>query len=550
MTGTIVIINLAGAVAMLLWAARMVRTGVERAYGDSLKAKLKLATGNRVAAAVAGMLLAVALQSATAVALIVSGFASSGYVSASIGIATLLGADFGSAFVVRLLRHDLSLLIPLLLLAGTVAFRATEARAWRQAGRIMFGLGLLLLSLRLIGEASEPLKESALLPIIIRYLSGDWVTAFVVAGIIAWLFHSSVATILLFASLCDRGLIPDVLIVPLVLGANFGAAVIAAVLTRGEAPAARIIPMGNVLIRGAGMLVLLVIHIVRPFPVELIEAGTGDRVVLIHLAANGLVLIFGILFVNTAAKFLARTFLPKTPEPESAYDGRLSVLNPAALTDPRQAANNVQREVIALCEKTELMLSQALGSFESGSDEDIARLEMLDDQIDNMNREIKFYLARISESALDEKSANRCNELLGVTIKLEQAADVISQNMLTRARKKKSRDVKFSPQGWKELTELHAEVLQNARQAFNLLINPDVEYARQLAARKEVVRKMVQSSEEMHLKRLREGNVASFESSSIHIDVMRDLKEINSLIVSLAYPALSKAGMLRESRLL
>ena len=175
MTGTAVLINLAGAVAMLLWAARMVRTGVERAYGDILKRKLRLATGNRVAAAIAGFLLAIALQSATAVALIISGFAASGYVTATIGISALLGADFGSAFVVRLLRHDLSLLVPLLLLAGTIAFRATEERAWRQAGRIMFGLGLLLLSLRLIGQASEPLKDSDLLPIIINYLSRDWI---------------------------------------------------------------------------------------------------------------------------------------------------------------------------------------------------------------------------------------------------------------------------------------------------------------------------------------------------------------------------------------
>lgn len=550
MTGTIVLINLAGAVAMLLWAARMVRTGVERAYGDSLKAKLKLATGNRVAAAIAGFFLAIALQSATAVALIVSGFAASGYVSSAIGIATMLGADFGSAFVVRLLRHDLSLFIPILLLAGTVAFRATEARAWRQAGRIMFGLGLLLLSLKLIGEASEPLKESDLLPIIINYLSKDWITAFIIAGIVAWLFHSSVATILLFASLGDRGLVPDVLIIPMVLGANFGAAVIAMVLTRSESPQARIIPLGNVMIRGAGTLLLLIIHLIWPIPLDFIHGGIGDKVVLTHLAVNGLVVLVGLFFIELSAVFLTRLLMPKVQEQSQFDSARLSVLNPAALSDPRQAANNVLREVIALCEKTELMLTHALDCFENPDDGEIIKLEQLDDEIDSMNREIKFYLAKISESALDERSASRCNELLGITIKLEQAADVISQNMLSRARKKKNRDVKFSPQGWKELKDLHAEVIQNARQSFNLLINPDVEYARQLAARKEVVRQMVQASEAMHLKRLREGNSASFETSSIHLDVMRDLKEVNSLLVSMAYPVLHKAGMLRESRLL
>ncbi len=550
MSGSIVIINLAGAVAMLLWAARMVRTGVERAYGDSLRAKLRLATGNRVSAALAGFLLAIALQSATAVAIIVSGFASSGYVSATIGIATLLGADFGSAFVARILRHDLSLLIPLLLLAGTIAFRTTEARAWRQAGRILFGLGLLLLSLKLIGDASEPLKESALLPVIINYLSKDWITAFLLAAIVAWLFHSSVATILLFASLGDRGLVPEVLIVPMVLGANFGAAIIAAVLTRREKAEARVIPMGNVVIRGAGVLIAFCLHFIFPIPVDRIASTPGDQVIFLHLIANGVIATIGLFFAGITANGLTKLISSTSAQSASLDDLRISALRIGEISDPQLAASNVLREVVALCEKTELMLASALDSFENPDDSEIARLQRLDDQIDQMHRDIKFYLAKVSESALDERMAQQFSNLLGVTVKLEQTADIISQNMLARARKKKSRDVQFSPDGWKELKELHAEVLRNARQAFNLLINPDIEYAKQLAVRKEVVRNMVQSSEAMHMKRLRDGNAASFESSSIHLDVMRDLKEINSLLVSTSYPVLKKAGILRDSRLL
>lgn len=535
---------------MLLWAARMVRTGVERAYGDVLKRKLRLATGNRVAAAVAGFLLAIALQSATAVALIISGFAASGYVTSTIGISALLGADFGSAFVVRLLRHDLSLLVPILLLAGTVAFRATEERAWRQAGRIMFGLGLLLLSLRLIGEASEPLKESELLPLIINYLSRDWLTAFLLAALVAWLFHSSVATILLFASLADRGLVPAVLVVPMVLGANFGAAAIAAVLTRGEKPEARIIPLGNVAIRGAGTLAAMAINFVFPFPMDWAGPGLGDRIVLAHLVVNGAVVVIGLFLSGEVAHLLTGILIRPEPAGAIAPEVRLSALNPSELADPYRAANNVLRELIALCDKIELMLVRIIDLFEKPDKSQMVAIEQLDDEIDLMHRDIKFYLARISESILDSDSADRCSELMSVTIKLEQTADIISQNMVTRARKKQGRDVQFSEQGWNELKSLHAEVLHNARQAFNLLINADVEYARQLASRKEVVRRMVQQSEEMHMRRLRGGTTVSFESSSIHIDMIRDLKEVNSLLVSLAYPVLARAGMLRESRLL
>ncbi|MDI6835103.1 MAG: Na/Pi cotransporter family protein [Rhizobiaceae bacterium] len=550
MSGIVVFINLAGAVALLLWATRMVRTGIERAYGHVLKDKLRLAVGNRVTAGAAGFALAVALQSATAVALIVASFVAGGYVSSGIGIATLLGADFGSAFVVRILRHDLSLLIPILLLMGTVAFRASETRGWRQAGRIFFGLGLLLLSLRLIGEASDPLRTSQILPLLINYLSRDWITAFLLSALLAWAFHSSVATILLFASLADRGLLPPVLIIPMVLGANFGAAVIGAMLTKNAESAARVVPLGNVVIRGFGTLAALAIQFVFVVPSDVFASHPGDAVVMVHLALNGAVLLLGLPFAGVVAGLLDRLLTKPAAVETEGPEERLSALNPADLANPKQAIANATREVLSVCDKTEVMLNRIFELYETFDPKKMQRLEALDDEIDRTHRDIKFYLARISESALDEESAAQSQNLLSAAIKVEQAADIIAQNMATRARKKHDRKVAFSDEGWSELKAMHNEVVKNARLAFNLLVDRDLEYARQLVARKEAVRNLVRQSEERHLQRLRDGNIASFESSSLHIDTMRDLKEINSLVASIGYPLLEDEGMLRRSRLL
>lgn len=550
MSGIAVFINLAGAVALLLWATRMVRTGVERAYGQVLKDKLRLALGNRMSAAVAGFIFAIALQSATAVALIMSSFVAGGYVGSAIGVATLLGADLGSAFVVRILRHDLSLLIPIFLLMGTVAFRASEARDLRQAGRICFGLGLLLLSLKLIGEASDPLRHSQILPIVINFLAEDWLSAFLLSAVLAWAFHSSVATILLFASLADRGVLPPVLIIPLVLGANFGAAVIGAILTKNAEAAARIVPLGNVVIRGFVTLVALGLQMRLALDSSYFSAEPGDAVVMAHLAINAVVLVVGLPVSGLVAKMLQHLIVPAKIATAAFLEQRLSALNPADLGNPRQAVNNATREVLAVCDKTEIMLGRIFELYDSFDAAKMERIAGLDDEIDAIHRDIKFYLARISESVLDADSAAQCQNLLSATVKIEQAADIISQNMLARARKKHERKVVFSPEGWTELTDMHNEVVKNARLAFNLLVNRDVEHARQLVARKEAVRELVRCSEEQHMQRLRAGNIASFDSSSLHIDTMRDLKEINSLVVSIAYPVLEGQGMLRKSRLL
>jgi phosphate:Na+ symporter len=544
-------IDLAGAVALLLWASRMVRTGIERAYGGVLKERLRLAVGHRLTAGVTGVGLAVALQSATAVALIVAGFVAGGYMSGAMGIAVMLGADLGSAIVVRILRHDLSLLVPVLLLAGTVAFRASEARKWRQIGRILIGLALLVLSLRLIGEASEPLRESRIMPVIFTYLSRDWITAFLVAGLLAWAFHSSVAALLLIASIADRGLMPEPLVIPLVLGVNFGAAVIAAVLTRTETPQARVVPLGNFIVRGAVMVAALAFQILQPVGLHAFGQNAGDAAVNVHLAVNLVVLLVGLPLVGPIARLL-ETWLaaPASGTTLSAPPVRLSALKDEDLSTPRSALNNATREVLVVCDKIELMLDWIFEVFETQDAEKMRRIEALDDEIDLIHRDIKFYLARISQAELDTDTARSCQDLLGATIKLEQAADVIAQNMLARVKKKHARNVGFSREGWDELKAMHDEVRANARLAFNLLIDPNIDYARQLVAQKEVVRRMVGDSEARHLQRLREGNPASRETSSIHIDTMRDVKEINSLIVSLAYPVLASAGMLRESRLM
>ncbi|NML73532.1 Na/Pi cotransporter family protein [Rhizobium sp. S-51] len=548
MSGIAVFINLAGAVALLLWATRMVRTGIERAYGNVLKERLRSAVSNRFTAAIAGFFFAIALQSATAVALIVASFVAGGYVSAAIGVATLLGADVGSAFVVRILRYDLSILIPVFMLMGTIAFRASESRNWRQAGRIFFGLGLLLLSLRMIGQASDPLRSSEILPLVFNYLSRDWISAFLLSALLAWAFHSSVATILLFASLADRHLLPPSLIIPLVLGANFGAAVIGAILTKNAEAGARIVPLGNVVIRGLGTLIALALQFVFAVDPHFFAAGPGDSVVMIHLAINAAVLVFGLPFSGIVSSILEKILAGPPVEQESR--NRLSALNPADLANPRQAISNATREVLTVCEKTEVMLSWIFELYEKWDPKKMQRIAALDDEIDEIHRDIKFYLARISGSELDPASAAQCQNLLGTTIKIEQAADIISQNMLTRARKKHDRNTAFSPEGWAELTAMHHEVVKNARLAFNLLVNRDVEHARQLVACKEEVRNLVRVSEEQHLQRLRNGNAASFESSSLHIDTMRDLKEINSLFASIGYPLLENEGMLRGSRLL
>jgi phosphate:Na+ symporter len=550
-SGSILLLHLAGAVALLLWATRMVRTGVERAWGDLLRERLRSTLRNPLLAAGAGMGLAMLLQSATAVCLLVGSFAGSGIVGGTSALIAALGADLGSALVVRLLSLDVQVLIPILLVSGTTLFMSTERKAWSQFGRILVGIGLLLLSLRLIGEASEPLRQSRILPVIIDFLSEDPVTGFILAAVMTWLFHSSVAAVLLFAALTARGLVPVELGIVLVLGANLGAGVIAAVLSRAAAPRSRIVPLGNLILRGVAAIIALTAFLWLEPPVEMLAAEDAGRIIHAHILFNAALLLLGLPFAGLVYRAAERIVAlgSANAKAEASAPPELSALDESVLGTPSQALANAAREVVRVCETIEIMLQRIILLYQDADKAKIRELAALDDRVDRWHAAIKLYLAKLRGKELTEPEALRYQELIGACVKLEQVGDIIVRNMLAHVQKKLDRKLEFTEEGWRELTEFHAAVLSNARLAFNVLISRDGETARELVLEKDRLREMEKRTSQKHFARLGEGTTRSVETSSIHLDTIRDLKQINSLLASMAYPVLEDKGLLSGSRL-
>jgi phosphate:Na+ symporter len=550
-SGSVVLLHLAGAIALMLFATRMVRTGVERAYGDLLRQKLRATMRNPLASVLAGTALSIAFQSSTAVTLLVGSFAGAGIVSGISGQLAVRGAEIGSALVVKLLTFDLSLLVPICLAAGTTMFLATERRDWRQFGRILVGIGLLVLSLEMIGTASEPLRESRLLPVIVDYFSGDPVTAYLLAALITWLFHSSIAAVLLFVTLAGRGFIPPELGFVLVLGVNLGSSVIAPLLTRRAEPGVRVVPIGNLLMRGVGSLLMLIAFMTFRPPVEMLGATVADQIVNAHILFNCLILVAGLplagLVYRASERIVALGTPPETASALAATE--LSALSESALDTPSQALANATREVVRVCETIEIMLKRIMELYEAADDDKIKALAALDDRVDRKHAAIKLYLAKVTSRTLTEAEALRCQELIGACVKLEQVGDIIVRNMLAHVKKKLDRGLEFTPEGWRELAAFHASVMANARMAFNVLVSRDSETARQLVVEKDRLRDLEKATSQNHFVRLRDGTPKSVETSSIHLDTIRDLKQINSLLASMAYPVLEEQGLLRGSRL-
>ncbi len=548
MSLSFLLLHLAGAVMLLLWAVRMVRTGVERARGAALKRTLQRSKGGWVRAAMAGTGIAVLLQSSTAVAILASGFAASGIVSGAVATAMLLGGDFGSALVVQILSFKLDWLIPILLLVGVTMFLKGNRREVRQVGRILVGIALVLVSLGMIAEATSPLRTSRMLPDIVQYLSQDVLTAFLIGALFAWLIHSSVASVLLIATLAAEGVLPLSLGVSLVLGANMGSGIIAVVLTRESEVEARRVPMANLMFRAIGAAVVLPLwHIYEP-SLSLLGNGLAEELVNLHLLFNAALVVVCLPFVGLASRLMQR-LLPEAAPLEGPLGRRTSALDPDLVKSPNLALASATREVLHMAELIERMLSPVMDLYDFGDRERMKAIRRMDAEVNQSHSDIKLYIAEITRNELAADDARRAMELSNAAINLEHVGDIIAKGLLKLADQKAAEQLNFSREGWRELTDLHDRVMANIQLALNVLVSGDRESARQLVAEKDRMRELERESHERHLKRLQTGTVQSVETSEIHLETIRALKQINSLFASVAYPILTEAGELLETRL-
>lgn len=543
----LLLIHLAGAITLLLWAVRMVRTGVERSQEHRLRRILRESKNSRLKAAGIGAGVAVLLQSSTAVAVLAAGFAGSGALTLATGLALMLGADIGSAVVVQILSVDLSWLTPVLLIAGGLCFFRGKSRETRQLGRILIGISLILLSLGLIGEATEPLRESAFLPTVVTYLQGDFLSAFLIGAAFTWLVHSSVASILLIAAFTARGLVPPELGISLMLGANLGGGLIAAGLVRRGFVAARQIALGNLLFRSIGALCALLVVNSLTLPLEWFGSEPARQVINLHLAFNFALLVICLPLTGIAAKLIERFFPDKDSDEADPLEGASSCLDQAVIGIPALALASATRELLRMAEIIERMLSPIMDIYETGDPDKIRQAKQLEAAVNQAESEIKLYLAAIDYNNEDE--AKRGQELSTFAINLEYVGDAITKTLLKLAVTRREQKLSFSAEGWRELSELHHRVMANMQLALNVLISKDRESARQLLAEKDAMRAAERTSHGRHLQRLQSGSVKSMETSDIHLETVRALKTINSLFATIAYPILSESGELLDSRL-
>ncbi|MEP0962167.1 MAG: Na/Pi cotransporter family protein [Roseobacter sp.] len=541
------LISIAGAAALLIWAVRLVRTGVERGFAAPLRLWLRHSAKNRVLAATTGMGAAVLLQSSTAVAVLVSNFVAKGGLASATGLAIMLGADVGSAVVTQLLMVRQPLLIPLLIFGGVIVFLRGEGSNTRQIGRIMIGLALIFVSLDMIRNATAPMLSDPATQTVMTYLGRDVLTAFVIGAAFAWAVHSSVAAVLLFVTMAGQGILPVSAAAAMILGANLGGAFIAFVLTYTAPLTSRRMVMANLILRGGGAVLAMLLIVMIPDLLSSLGTTPVRQAINLHLAFNVSLALLALPLVGPVATAMTYLVVDKSAN-EIPLDA-VSALDPNLLDKPQRGLDCAARELLGMGQKIEHMLIAVEPLYDRWDDNTAKAILKQDATIKQMHLDIKLYLARIGRKGLEEDLSRRSMDLVSISSSLDSASDAIARIMLELAQRLDRQGLQFSQQGREEIRDFADRVQSNVQLALNVMLNQNPAEARALVAAKEKVRKVEQKLQRSHIARLREGLAESIETSNIHQETLRALKVINTAFSMVGYPILMKSGDLLKSRL-
>ena len=538
------LLHLLSAVSLLVWGTHIVRTGIMRVFGANLRRVLSNSVEKKPLAFVAGIGVTALVQSSNATALLVTSFVSQGLVALSPALVIILGADVGPALMARVLTFDLSWLSPLLIFVGVSFFLSRKQTRAGQMGRVGIGLGLILLALELIVSAATPITQASGVKVLFSSLTGDVILDALTGAVFAIVSYSSLAAVLLTATLAATGVISLKVALCLVIGANLGSGLLAMINASKQNAAGRRVALGSVLFKLIGCVIVL--PFIGPLSGQLARLGIPDEelVIYFHMFYN-LIRCLAMVPLSGPMARVCELMIADAPEEDPRLRPRH--LDVSALDTPALALANAARETLRMGDVVEhmLILNHEVMHGKLAQDREVRRL---DDDVDVLYTAIKLYLAQIHKEDLGEDDSRRWAEIIEMAMNLEQAGDIIERMTADIAAKSHAARRAFSPEGLTELDSLHEKLVDNLRLSLSVFLSNDLTSARRLRRSKHRFRLLDRRYAHAHVDRLHQHNVQSIETSSLHLGLLGDMKRLNSLFCAVAYNVLDKDAQEDDER--
>ena len=535
---TLTFLTIFGGVSLLLYGMRLAGDGLQKAAGGRLRSILLSITGNRWKAMGVGALVTALLQSSSATTVMLVGFVGSGLIGLKETMGLILGADIGTTLTVQIIAFRLYDYAIFMVGIGVIMVLQRDRPFMRDVGQGILGFAFVFLALKILIDTMAPLSRNRVVMDLILGVSGDPFMGILVSTLFTALLHSSAATIGLAITMVMNGLIDLSMSIPIILGANIGTCVSAITSSIGAGVDAKRVALAHVLFKVVGVIVFF--PFIEPFAqlIGLTSSDPARQVANAHTLFN---LAIALLFLPFTSPFtrVVQFLIPEGPEREEAFGPKY--LDQRVLSSPPLAIGQAVREALRMSDIVQEMLRDSIEVFKGDNVSLLERLEKEDDKVDLLDREIKLYLTKLSKESLTDEQAQRELEIITFVSDLENIGDVIDRNLMELAKKKIGNRLSFSEEGLKEIVYFHGLVMESFKLGTLTFTTEDRRLAEELLKRKAFIAETENDLRQAHINRLHLGLKESIDTSSIHLDILTNLKRINSHITNIAYPIVGRA---------
>lgn len=540
------LIGLVGAVALLIWGLYMVKSGILRTFGEHLRSFLSERLKNRFQGFAAGIGLAMLLQSSTASALLVASLQNKGLVTTATALACVLGADLGSALVVRVLSLDLSALIPILIFGGVVLFIRRPETRFGQFGRILLGLAFIMMALNMIVSATAPIRESEALQAALSAVNAEPLWAAALGVVLAIVCFSSLAVVCLAAAVTASGVMTVSAGLWVVLGANLGSAMLAVFSTLGSSAIVRRAPWGNGIFRLGGFALGAAALAFCPWMTSFFS-GSSDALVVFHLCFNAAVGVIGLCLIRPAGNLVDRLL----PSSERFPSTEVKLLQQENLLSPDTglvlAAQELNKTLLFI-EKLWAAIAELLPA-----NPPVGQILEYEDSIRMIGRrcrDVDRGLGVLLRQSMTAAASSRWHQVRAANDGLAAMTAAMALMLRALSEQKCGQNCFFTPEGLAELQAEHAAASQELGLLRVLLANletPPLPHAegsakalertaakRALSARIEARGKSTFALVAKHMARVQAGRSGAIETSALHVELLLLTRRLESAMANMA----------------
>ena len=532
-----IILLFAGGVAILLYGLQLVGSGLQDLTGKGLRSLITSVTRNRIVATLFGASLSAVMQSSSATTVLLVGLTRAGLISLPQAIPIILGADVGTTLTVQLIAFQIQRLSPLIIAVGFLIQAIAKKKKAKSAGLAILGFGFIFLALGMLTQAIRPIQSEPWVQSLFRSVEEAPLIGIAGAAVLTALLHSSAATVGIALAMGGEGLLTLKGALPIILGANIGTSAPAWFASFGASTEAKRVAMAHVLSKLIGA--LLIYPFLSPFESWITETATTlpRQIANAHTFFN----------IGLAALFLPLTgplsrgisWLMSAPPPHED-PARPKYIDPQLLESPPFALEQAAREALRMAGIVQGMFKQVPRIFIENDESLLEEIERQEEIVDHLNREIKLYLTRLAQNALTDEDSAREMAILDLIKDLENIGDIIDKNLIELARKRIYTGLRFSGVGLRELIDFHKLISDDLDMAIEAFERQDREMAERVIKEKNRIRQRERELSASHIHRLHEGISETIESSSIHLDILTNLKRITSHITSIAHTVIGR----------